>query len=65
MFPLDTLISNVTVVTMNNKMEVLFGANIAIDGGKIVSVSRKFPEQYIEMLPTVLDKKREMFELLK
>ena len=38
--PLDTLISNVTAVTMNNKMEVLFGAYIAIDGGKIVSVSK-------------------------
>ena len=30
---------------MNNKMEVLFGANILIDGGKIVSVSKKFPEE--------------------
>ena len=30
---------------MNNKMEVLFGANIAIDGGKIRSVSRKVPEE--------------------
>ena len=30
---------------MNNKMEVLFGANILIDGGKIVSVSKKVPEE--------------------
>ena len=29
---------------MNNRMEVLFGANIAIDGGKIVSVTKKLPE---------------------
>ena len=49
---MDTLISNVTVVTMNNKMEVLFGANIAIDGGKILSVSKKFPE---EQPKTIID----------
>ena len=30
---MDTLISNVTVVTMNAKMDVLFGAYIVIDGG--------------------------------
>ena len=41
---MDTLISNVTVVTMNNRMEVLFGANIGIEDGKIVSISKKFPE---------------------
>ena len=36
---MDTLISNVTVVTMNPKMDVLFGACIGIDGGKIVYLS--------------------------
>ena len=43
---MDTLIANVTAVTMNPKMEVLFGAYIGIEGGKIVSVSR----QAVEML---------------
>jgi len=42
---LDTLISNVTVVTMNPRMEVLFGAYIAIDGGKIVSIGKTAPEE--------------------
>ena len=37
---LDTLISNVTAVTMNEKLEVLFGAYIGIADGKIVSVSK-------------------------
>jgi len=41
---MDTLISNVTVVTMNTKMDVLFGAFIGIKDGKIVSVSKTFPE---------------------
>ena len=42
---MDTLIANVTAVTMNPKMEVLFGAYIGIDGGKIVSVSRQAPKE--------------------
>ena len=41
---MDTLISNVTVVTMNPKMEVLFGAYIGIKDGKIVSIEKKAPE---------------------
>ena len=41
---MDTLISNVTVVTMNPKMDVLFGAYIAIENGKIVSIEKKAPE---------------------
>ena len=41
---LDTLISNVTVVTMNPKMDVLFGAYIGIEDGKIVSIEKKAPE---------------------
>jgi 5-methylthioadenosine/S-adenosylhomocysteine deaminase len=42
---LDTLISNVTVVTMNERMEVLFGACIGIEGGKIASISKQPPAQ--------------------
>ena len=42
---MDTLISNVTVVTMNPRNDVLFGAFIGIDGGKIVSISKKAPEE--------------------
>jgi hypothetical protein len=37
---LDTLISNVTIVTMNEKMDVLFGAYLGIADGKICSISR-------------------------
>ncbi len=44
MNPLDTLISNVTVVTMNPKMEVLFGAYIGIKDGKILSIDKKAPQ---------------------
>ena len=42
---MDTLIANVTAVTMNPKMEVLFGAYIGIEGGKILSVSRQAPKE--------------------
>ena len=42
---MDTLISNVTAVTMNTKLEVIFGAYIGIDGGKIVSISKTAPAQ--------------------
>ena len=42
---MDTLISNVTVVTMNEQMDVLFGAYIAIEDGKILSVSKTAPEE--------------------
>ena len=41
---MDTLISNVTVVTMNPRNDVLFGAFIGISDGKIVSISKKAPE---------------------
>ena len=41
---MDTLISNVTVVTMNEKMDVLFGAYIGIKEGKIISITKKVPE---------------------
>lgn len=42
---MDTLIANVTAVTMNAKMEVIFGAYIGIEGGKIVSISRQAPKE--------------------
>ena len=41
---MDTLISNVTVVTMNEKMEVLFGAYIGIEDGKICHISKEAPD---------------------
>ena len=49
---MDTLISNVTVVTMNARMEVLFGAYIGIDGGKIVSITKTAPK---EQPKTIID----------
>ena len=42
---MDTLISNVTVVTMNEKMDVLFGAYIAITDGKITYIGKTAPEE--------------------
>ena len=42
---MDTLISNVTAVTMNTKMEVLFGAYIGIEDGKIVYLAKQPPKQ--------------------
>ena len=42
---MDTLISNVTVVTMNEKMDVLFGAYIGITDGKITSISKAAPTE--------------------
>lgn len=42
---MDTLISNVTVVTMNEHMDVLFGAYLAIEDGKILSISKNPPQQ--------------------
>ena len=42
---MDTLISNVTVVTMNPKMDVLFGAYIGIADGKIVSIEKSAPKE--------------------
>ena len=49
---MDTLISNVTAVTMNEKMEVLFGAYIGIEDGKILSISKQPPK---EMPATIID----------
>ncbi len=42
---LDTLIANVTVVTMNEKMEVLFGAYVGIWDGKIAWVGKSAPKE--------------------
>ena len=41
---MDILITNVTAVTMNERMEVLFGACIGIKEGKITWVGKKVPE---------------------
>ena len=42
---MDTLISNVTVVTMNPRMEVIFGGYIGITDGKIVSIGKTAPQE--------------------
>jgi len=39
----DTLISNVTVVTVNEKMDVLFGAYLGITDGKIAYIAKEAP----------------------
>ena len=49
---MDTLISNVTVVTMNEYMDVLFGAYLAISEGKILSISKEPPA---EQPATIID----------
>ena len=49
---LDTLISNVTVVTMNEKMEVLFGAFLGITDGKIAYIGQAAPP---EQPATIID----------
>ncbi|MBQ8769450.1 MAG: amidohydrolase family protein [Oscillospiraceae bacterium] len=41
---MDTLISNVTLVTMNNRMDVLFGAYLGITEGKIAYIGKTAPE---------------------
>ena len=49
---MDTLISNVTVVTMNEKMEVLFGAFLGIEGGRIAYIGKTAPQ---EQPATIID----------
>ncbi len=51
-YTLDTLISNDTAVTMNEKMDVLFGAYIGIADGKICYIGKSAPEQQPK---TILD----------
>ena len=49
---MDTLISGVTVVTMNERMDVLFGAYIGIEAGKISYIGKTAPK---EKPQTILD----------
>lgn len=42
---MDTLISGVTVVTMNERMEVLFGAYIGVTDGKISYIGKTAPKE--------------------
>ena len=51
-YTLDILISNVTAVTMNPKMDVIFGAYIGIEDGKIVSIEKTAPK---EQPKTIID----------
>ena len=49
---MDTLISNVTVVTMNEKSQVLFGAYLGIADGKIAYIGNSAPA---EQPKTIID----------
>ena len=49
---MDTLISNATVVTMNEKMDVLFGAYLGVTDGKITYLAQQPPE---EQPATIID----------
>ena len=49
---MDTLIANVTVVTMNEKMDVLFGAYLGVEAGKISYLGKTAPE---EQPKTIID----------
>ena len=51
-FFVDTLISNVTVVTMNEKMDVLFGAYLGVTDGKITYIAQQPPK---EQPSTIID----------
>ena len=42
---MDTLISNVTLVTMNEKMDVLFGAYLGVADGKIAYIGTAAPDE--------------------
>ena len=42
---MDTLFSNVTVVTMDEELRVLFSAFVGITEGKISYISKKAPEE--------------------
>ncbi len=47
---MDTLISNVTAVTMNEKMDVLFGAYLGVTDGKITYLSKEPPKEQPETI---------------
>lgn len=49
---MDTLISNATVVTVNERMDVLFGAYLGITDGKISYIGQKPPQ---EQPSTIID----------
>ena len=42
---MDTLISNVTIVTMNERMEILFGAYLGVTEGKISYIGKSAPKE--------------------
>ena len=42
---MDTLISNVTIVTMNERMDVLFGGYLGVTDGKIVHIAKVPPKR--------------------
>lgn len=42
---MDTLIANVTIVTMNEAMEVLFGSFLGVEDGKICYIGRSAPTE--------------------
>ena len=47
---MDTLFSNVTVVTMDEELRVLFSAFVGVTGGKISYLSRRAPEEKPETI---------------
>ena len=49
---MDTLIANVTAVTMNERMDVLFGAYLGITDGKITYIGKEAPK---EQPATIID----------
>ena len=49
---MDTLISNTTVVTVNERMDVLFGAYVGVTGGKISYMGKEPPQ---EQPKTIID----------
>ena len=51
---MDTLIANVTIVTMNEKMDLIFGGYLGVTEGKITYIGKSAPEE-----------KHRLFELMK
>ena len=49
---MDTLISNATVVTVNEQMDVLFGAYLGVTDGKISYIGQQPPQ---EQPSTIID----------
>ncbi len=47
---MDTLISNVTIVTMNEHAQVLFGAYLGVTSGKIQYIGKTAPQEQPEMI---------------